>query len=84
MFYLKVSNLEERAALISHLSARGVHAVFHYVPLHSSIAGQKFGRFQGEDRYTTSESDRLVRLPMWYGMKAEEIEQIIQAVDTFF
>ncbi len=84
MFYLKLSNLEERAALISHLSERDVHAVFHYVPLHSSIAGQKFGRFHGEDRYTTSESDRLVRLPMWYGMKNEEIEQIIQAVDTFF
>jgi len=84
MFYLKVSNLDERAALISHLLKRDVHSVFHYVPLHSSIAGQKFGRFHGEDRYTTSESDRLVRLPMWYGMQQEEIDQIIHAVDTFF
>ena len=84
MFYLKLSNLEERTALISHLSARDVHSVFHYVPLHSSIAGQKFGRFHGEDRWTTSESDRLLRLPMWYGMQSEEIEQIVQAVNSFF
>jgi dTDP-4-amino-4,6-dideoxygalactose transaminase len=54
------------------------------VPLHSSIAGQKYGRFHGEDRYTTTESDRLIRLPIWYGMDQREIEQVIQAVDAFF
>ena len=84
MFYLKVKNLAERTALISHLSKKDVHSVFHYVPLHSSIAGQKYGRFHGEDRYTTTESDRLIRLPMWYGMHQREIEQVIQAVDAFF
>ena len=84
MFYLKVNNLEERAALISHLLKRDVHSVFHYVPLHSSVAGQKYGRFHGEDRYTTSESDKLVRLPIWYGMQQKEIDQVIQAVDSFF
>jgi dTDP-4-amino-4,6-dideoxygalactose transaminase len=84
MFYLKVCNLEERSALISHLATKDVHSVFHYVPLHSSVAGIRFGRFHGEDRYTTTESDRLIRLPMWYGMQTEEIDQIIQAVRSFF
>lgn len=84
MFYLKVKNFAERTALISHLLKKDVHSVFHYVPLHSSIAGQKYGRFHGEDRYTTTESDRLIRLPMWYGMHQREIEQVIQAVDAFF
>ena len=69
MFYLKVRDLEERTAFIEHLKQHGVMAVFHYVPLHSSPAGLKFGRFHGEDVFTTRESDRLVRLPMYYGLK---------------
>lgn len=84
MFYLKVRDLVERTALLAHLSAMEVHGIFHYVPLHSSIAGRKFGRFHGEDRYTTKESERLIRLPMWYGLKPKETDTIIAAVLSFF
>jgi dTDP-4-amino-4,6-dideoxygalactose transaminase len=84
MFYLKTRNLEERTALIHHLQEQGIMAVFHYVPLHDSPAGQKFGEFKGKDRYTTTESNRLVRLPMFYGLKQAEIEKISQAVTHFY
>lgn len=84
MFYLKTSGLEERTALIDFLKANEIWSVFHYVPLHSSPAGQKFGRFNGEDKYTTKESDRLVRLPMYYGLKPEQTEYIIGKVKEFY
>lgn len=84
MFYLKCRSLRERTALISFLKERGILAVFHYVPLHSAPAGLKFGRFHGEDVYTTSESDCLVRLPMYYGLRKEDLETICQAVRAFF
>lgn len=84
MFYIKVRDLEERTALIAHLKAQGISAAFHYVPLHTSPAGLKFGRFAGEDRYTTKESERLLRLPMYYGMTEEETDAVIQAVKSFF
>jgi dTDP-4-amino-4,6-dideoxygalactose transaminase len=84
MFYLKVRNLEERTALLAHLAAKGVLGIFHYVPLHSSIAGRKFGRLHAEDRFTTKESERLIRLPMWYGLKPEETDTVIAAVLSFF
>jgi dTDP-4-amino-4,6-dideoxygalactose transaminase len=84
MFYLKLRGLEERGELISHLAAADVQAVFHYIPLHSSKAGQKFGHFHGEDRYTTSESERLLRLPLWYGMNQDDAERVIAAVKAFF
>lgn len=84
MFYLKVRDLEERTAFIEHLKQHGVMAVFHYVPLHSSPAGLKFGRFHGEDAYTTRESDRLVRLPMYYGLIDADRETVIHAVREFF
>ena len=84
MFYLKVADLAERGALIAHLKERGVQAVFHYIPLHSSPAGRRFGRFSGEDVYTTRESDRLVRLPMYYGLTEEDRTQVIEAVQGFF
>ena len=84
MFYLKVRGLEERTAFIEHLKQHGVMAVFHYVPLHSSPAGLKFGRFHGEDVYTTRESDRLVRLPMYYGLIDADRETVIRAVRKFF
>lgn len=84
MFYLKVEDLQTRTALLKHLTFNGVLAVFHYVPLHSSPAGLKFGRFDGEDRYTTTESNRLLRLPMFYGLKQEEIEYTCQKVFEFF
>lgn len=84
MFYLKVRDLEERTAFIEHLKQHGVMAVFHYVPLHSSPAGLMFGRFHGEDVYTTKESDRLVRLPMYYGLSAEDCASVVGAVKGFF
>lgn len=84
MFYLKVEDLATRTALLKHLTYNGILAVFHYVPLHSSPAGMRYGRFHGEDRYTTKESDRLLRLPMFYGLKEEEIEYICGKVFEFF
>lgn len=84
MFYLKVSNLEERTALLEHLKSDGILAVFHYVPLHIAIAGERFGRFNGKDRYTTSDSERLLRLPLWYGMPDEKVYQVVDSVKAFF
>ena len=84
MFYLKVEDLVTRTALLKHLTYNGILAVFHYVPLHSSPAGMRFGRFHGEDKYTTNESNRLLRLPMFYGLKEEEIEYICGKVFEFF
>lgn len=84
MFYLKVEDLQTRTALLKHLVYNGILAVFHYVPLHSSPAGMRFGRFHGEDKYTTNESNRLLRLPMFYGLKSEEIEFICDKVYEFF
>ena len=69
MFYLKCKDLEERSALIDFLKERGILAVFHYIPLHNAPAGKIYGRFHGEDVYTTKESERLVRLPLYYGLK---------------
>ena len=84
MFYLKCRNLEERTEFISFLGERGVCAVFHYVPLHSSPAGLRYGRFAGEDVFTTSESNRLVRLPLYYGLSEDDRETVINAVREFY
>ena len=84
MFYLKCRDLEERTALIRHLKANDILAVFHYIPLHSAPAGQKFGRFDGADVYTTAESERLVRLPMYYHLKEEDREQVVKAIKEFY
>lgn len=84
MYYLKCKDLEERTALISYLKENDVQAVFHYVPLHSAPAGLKYGRFNGEDAYTTRESDCLVRLPMYYGIRECERNDVIQLVKQFF
>jgi len=84
MFYIKVENLKERTRLIEHLQYHGIQAVFHYVPLHSSPAGEKFGRFFGEDNYTTQESERLIRLPLYYGIKKEEIESVIGTLVEYY
>lgn len=84
MLYIKCADLNERSALIDHLKHQGIMAVFHYVPLHTSPAGQRFGRFHGEDRYTTHNSERLLRLPMWYGMTVEIRERVIEAVRDFY
>ncbi|MBR5360371.1 MAG: DegT/DnrJ/EryC1/StrS family aminotransferase, partial [Lachnospiraceae bacterium] len=84
MFYLKVRDLEERTDLISHLKSNDILAVFHYVPLHSAPAGIKYGRFNGADEYTTKESDRLVRLPMYYKLTADQTDYICDKVIEFF
>lgn len=84
MFYVKLKNVEERTAFITFLKDQGVQSVFHYVPLHSSPAGLKYGRFDGEDIYTTKESDRLTRLPMYYELSDEDRNTVIKAVYAFF
>ena len=84
MFYIKVRDLENRTDLLKFLTENGIQAVFHYVPLHSAPAGRKFGRFNGEDRYTTKESERLIRLPLFYSISDEEVNFIIEIVKEFF
>jgi dTDP-4-amino-4,6-dideoxygalactose transaminase len=84
MYYLKTRSLAERTALISYLKERDILAVFHYVPLHSAPAGLKYGRFDGEDVYTTAESDKLLRLPMYFGLTAEDRQKVIDAVLSFY
>ena len=84
MFYLKCKDLQERTAFINYLKQNGISAVFHYVPLHSAPAGLKYGRFHGEDVFTTRESDRLVRLPMYYELKEEDRNTVIEAVLAFY
>ena len=84
MFYIKTKDLQERTALISFLKSHDILAVFHYVPLHSAPAGLKYGRFDGVDEYTTKESERLVRLPMYYGLTQEDQNQVIDAIQEFY
>ena len=84
MFYLKCRDLEERTALIRHLKANDILAVFHYIPLHSAPAGQRFGRFDGADVYTTAESERLLRLPMYYGLTETDRNKVIAKVLEFY
>lgn len=84
MYYIKTKNLEERTRLIAFLKEHEVMAVFHYIPLHSAPAGRKFGRFNGEDRYTTRESERLVRLPLYYGLSEQDQDKVIQLIYDFF
>lgn len=83
MFYIKVKDLDERTRLIEYLKENGVNAVFHYIPLHSSPAGKELGRFCGEDCYTTKESERLLRLPLYYGM-GNNVERVVEVVKTFW
>ena len=83
-FYIKTKNLEERSALISYLKENGVLAVFHYIPLHGAPAGQKYGEFIGEDKYTTRESERLVRLPMYYNLSEEDITYVAELISRFY
>lgn len=84
MFYIKTKDMEERTALINYLKEKEILSVFHYVPLHSAPAGIKFGRFHGEDRYTTRESERLLRLPMYYRLTADQVEYITEQVKAFY
>lgn len=84
MFYIKTADLEERTALINHLKANDIMAVFHYIPLHTAPAGLKYGRFHGEDKYTTKESERLLRLPMFYKLTLEQVDYISEKVKEFY
>lgn len=84
MFYIKTRDLAERTKLIAYLKERDIMAVFHYIPLHSAPAGIKFGRFHGENINTTSESDRLIRLPMYYGLSEDDAETVISAIKEFY
>lgn len=84
MFYIKTKNLEERTELIKYLKENGIQAVFHYIPLHTSPAGEKFGVFHGEDKYTTIESERLVRLPMYYELTRKDQDEVISKIKEFY
>jgi len=84
MFWLKVRDLQERTKFIQFLKDSGVYSVFHYIPLHSSPAGLKLGRFNGYDIYTTIESERLVRLPFYYGMASDDMLKVVEVVSSFY
>ena len=84
MFYIKAKDIEERSRLISFLKENGVMAVFHYIPLHTAPAGLKYGRFHGEDQFTTKESERLLRLPLYYNMREEDVDTVIKLVKRFY
>lgn len=84
MFYIKLNNLEERCDYIQYMKNHMVGCVFHYVPLHSSPAGKKFGTFHNVDMFTTIESNRLVRLPMYYGLQEEEAMKVVQLTKEYY
>ena len=84
MYYIKTKDLDERTKLTKFLKEDGISAVFHYIPLHSSPAGLKFGRFCGEDKYTTAESERLLRLPMYYGLSDDDIDRVVDRINRFY
>ena len=84
MFYIKAKDIEERTKLIDHLKANDILSVFHYIPLHTAPAGSKFGRFHGEDKYTTKESERLTRLPLYYGLTDDQTDYIIEKIHEFY
>ena len=84
MFYVKLRDLEERTSFISYLKDRGITSVFHYIPLHSSPAGMRFGHFDGDDQYTTSESNRLARLPLYFNLEEKDLDYIISSIYSFF
>jgi len=84
MFYVKAKDLEERSRLIQYMNERDVNCVFHYIPLHSAPAGKKFGKFIGEDVYTTKESERLMRLPMFYNITEEQTEKVVKTLKAFY
>ena len=84
IFYLMLRDEDQCAALGKHLRDNDVLAIRHYVPLHSSDAGQRFGRFHGEDRFTSSLSERLLRLPLWYGISREQLDTVCELIEDFF
>ncbi len=84
MFYIKMKDLAERARIIDHFKKNEIYALFHYVPLHSSPIGPKFSRFHGEDRFTTRESERLIRLPLYYNIPSNDIDSVCEKIGSFF
>lgn len=84
MFYIKCRDIDERTNLINYAKEQGVMMVFHYIPLHSAPAGKKYGRFSGEDIYTTKESERLLRLPLYYNLTSEDQNKVIEVVNNFY
>ncbi|CAG1020042.1 partial dTDP-4-amino-4,6-dideoxygalactose transaminase, partial [Patescibacteria group bacterium] len=83
MYFIKLNNLVERTDAINYLKEKGISAMFHYVPLHSSKAGLRFGRFCGEDKFTTKESERLLRLPLYYGLSTDDINFVCDKIKAF-
>ena len=84
MFYLKCKDLKERSEFIKFMKEKELYCVFHYIPLHSAPAGEKFGRFDGEDEFTTKESERLVRLPMYYGLLEDQVDLVVEGIKEFY
>ena len=84
MFYIKCKDLEERTKLIAHLKNNDINAVFHYIPLHSAPAGKKYGRFIGKDKWTTKESERLLRLPLYYGINKDTVNIVIDCIKNYY
>ena len=84
MFYIKLDNNDQRSRLIAFLKERGIHSVFHYVPLHSSPGGMKYGCFHGNDKYTTEESEKLLRLPLYYGISKNDVDYCCDSIYDFF
>ena len=84
MFYIKLKDCDERTRLIDYLKSNEIQTVFHYIPLHSAPAGMKYGRFSGEDKYTTKESERLLRLPMYYGLTLDDVHRVTEHIKRFF
>ncbi|OOB80303.1 MAG: dTDP-4-amino-4,6-dideoxygalactose transaminase [Epulopiscium sp. Nuni2H_MBin003] len=84
MYYIKLQNEEQRIELITYLKQQSIYAVFHYIPLHSAPAGYKYSRFNGNDKFTTKESARVLRLPMYYGLKKEDIIYVVEMITKFF
>jgi len=84
MFYIKINDLKNRTELLKHFKSKGINAVFHYVPLHSSKAGKRFGKFNEVDKFTTKESERLIRLPMYYNLLKSDVIKVIKEVYEYF
>ncbi len=84
MYYIKLKDIDERSRFIEYMRSNDILTVFHYIPLHTAPAGLKYARFHGEDRYTTKESERLVRLPMYYGLEPDKVDYICDKIFEFF
>jgi len=84
MFYIKAKDCDERTKLIDYLKAHDIQTVFHYIPLHSAPAGIRYGRFSGEDKYTTKESERLLRLPLFYGLTEDDVHRVTECIKNFY